>query len=159
MEAEQELEHFSPAFQRDEQRKDRKGKYKNKKNEAAFVYFKDHFPVDRLLAVVGTNYRTYAISATSWMNRLFSVAGEGGPSYNRSDGLVKQAFAQIPGAHRTFVHKCHGGHDSLVTSREAYEIATRFFFGNVRARLRLMTAKIERAATGSARVSSFSVWR
>ena len=66
------------------------------------------------------------------MNRLFSVAGEGGPSYNRSDGLVKQAIAQIPGAHRTFVHKCHGGNDSLVTSREAYEIATRFFFGNIR---------------------------
>jgi len=57
---------------------------------------------------------------------------------------VKQAYAQVPGAHRTFVHKCHGGHDSLVTSREAYEIATRFFFGNVRARLRLVTAKVER---------------
>ena len=78
------------------------------------------------------------------MNRMFSVAGEGGTAYNRSDGLVKQAYAQVPGAPRTFVHKCHGGHDSLVTSREAYEIATRFFFGNVRARLRLLTAKIER---------------
>ena len=78
------------------------------------------------------------------MNRLFAVTGEGGPAYNRSDGLVKQAFAQIPGAHRTFIHKCHGGNDSLVTSREAYEIATRFFFGNVRARLRLVAAKVER---------------
>ena len=78
------------------------------------------------------------------MNRLFSVAGEGGATYNRSDGLVKQAFAQIPGAHRTFVHKCHGGPDSLVTSREAYEIATRFFFGDVLARLRLVKADVTR---------------
>jgi len=144
VDAEQELEHFNPVFQRDEQKKNRKGKYKNKKNEAAFVYFKDHFPLDRLLTIVGTNYRTYSVGVSSWLNRLFSVAGEGGPAYNRSDGLVKQAYAQIPGAHRTFVHKCHGGPDSLVTSREAYEIATRFFFGNVRARLRLVAARVER---------------
>ena len=142
--AEEELEHFNPTFQRDGEPENRKGRYKNKKNEAAFVYFQDHFPVDRLLTVVGTNYRTYSVGAASWMNRVFSIAGEGGSSYNRSDGLVKQAYAQIPGAYRTFVHKCHGGHDSLVTSREAYEIATRFFFGNVRARLRLLTAKVKR---------------
>ena len=42
------------------------------------------------------------------------------------------------------MHKCHGGVDSLVTSREAFEIATRFFFGNIRARLRLSTAKVTR---------------
>jgi hypothetical protein len=144
VDAEEELEHFNPAFQRDEQRKTRKGRYKNKKNEAAFVYFQDHFPLDRLLTIVGTNYRTYSVGVASLMNRLFSVAGEGGPSYNRSDGLVKQAYAQIPGAYRTFIHKCHGGHDSLVTSREAYEIATRFFFGNIRARLSLVAAKVER---------------
>ena len=142
--AEEELEHFNPTFQRDGEPENRKGRYKNKKNEAAFVYFQDHFPLDRLLTVVGTNYRTYSVGAASWMNRVFSIAGEGGSAYNRSDGLVKQAYAQIPGAYRTFVHKCHGGHDSLVTSREAYEIATRFFFGNVRARLRLLTAKVKR---------------
>ena len=144
LDAEEELEHFNPVFQRDDDRENRKGKYKNEKNDAAFVYFKDHFPLNRLLTVVGTNYRSYSIGASSWMNRLFSLAGEGGPTYNRSDGLVKQAYAQIPGAPRTFVHKCHGGHDSLVTSREAYEIATRFFFGNVRARLRLVRAEIGR---------------
>ena len=142
--AEEELEHFNPTFQRDGEPENRKGRYKNKKNEAAFVYFQDHFPLDRLLTVVGTNYRTYSVSTASWMNRVFSIAGEGGSAYNRSDGLVKQSYAQIPGAYRTFVHKCHGGHDSLVTSREAYEIATRFFFGNVRARLRLLTAKVKR---------------
>ena len=37
---------------------------------------------------------------------------------------MKQAYAQIPGAPRTFVHKCHGGPDSLVTSREAFEVTT-----------------------------------
>jgi hypothetical protein len=42
------------------------------------------------------------------------------------------------------VHKCHGGFDSLVTARESFEIATRFFFGNVRARLRLLDASIIR---------------
>ena len=146
LDAEEELEHFNPAFQRDEQveKKSGKGKQKAKKNEAAFKYFGDHFPLDRLLTVVGTNYRTYSVNVSSWMNRLFSVAGEGGPTYNRSDGLVKQSSAQIPGAHRTFVHKCHGGNDSLVTSREAYEIATRFFFGNIRVRLRLAEASVTR---------------
>jgi hypothetical protein len=132
LDAEHELEHFNPKFQADE------------KNKAAFGYFKNHFPLDRLLTVVGTNYRTYSVGPASWLNRLFSVSGEGGPTYNRSDGLVKQKFAQIPGAVRTFVHKCHGGPDSLVTSREAYEVATRFFFGNVRARLRLLSANVKR---------------
>jgi hypothetical protein len=42
------------------------------------------------------------------------------------------------------VHKCHGGPDSLVTSRESFEIARRFFFGNVYARLNLTSAKVKR---------------
>ena len=144
LDAEHELEHFNPTFQADKEPKQRKGKYKGKKNEAAYIYFKDYFPLERLLTVVGTNYRSYSVGVSSWLNRIFAVAGEGGPAYNRSDGLVKQTYAQIPGAPRTFVHKCHGGHDSLVTSREAYEIATRFFFGNVRARLRLLSANVKR---------------
>jgi hypothetical protein len=144
VDAEEELEHFNPRFQDDTKPEARTGKFKKAKNEAAFVYFKDHFPLDRLLTLVGTNYRTYSVAASSLLNRLFSVSGEGGPTYNRSDGLVKQTYAQIPGAPRTFVHKCHGGPDSLVTSREAYEIATRFFFGDTRARLRLVTADILR---------------
>jgi hypothetical protein len=75
---------------------------------------------------------------------LFSLGGEFGMNYNRSDGLVKQAYAQIPGAPRTFVHKCHGGVDSLVTSREAFEIATRFFFGNLQTRLRMLEGQVTR---------------
>jgi pimeloyl-ACP methyl ester carboxylesterase len=132
IDAEAELEHFSPKFQSDSER------------ETSYVNFSKYFPLERLLTVIGTNYRSYSEWASSWANRLFSVPGEYGVNYNRSDGLVKQTSAQIPGAPRTFVHKCHGGFDSLVTSREAFEIASRFFFGNVRVRLRLLDAKITR---------------
>lgn len=130
--AEKEIEHFNEDFQEDP------------KMQTAFVNLHKYFPLERLLTVVGTNYKSYGSRPASWANRLFSVGGEYGPNYNRSDGLVKQTNAQIPGSPRTFVHKCHGGSDSLVTSREAFEIATRFFFGNVRARLRLADAKIKR---------------
>jgi hypothetical protein len=117
---------------------------KAKNNPVGFANFADRFPSARVLTVVGTNYRTYGPVVASWLNRAFSVAGEFGPNYNRSDGLVKQTFAQLPGTPRTFVHKCHGGPDSLVTSREAFEIATRFFFGNLYLRLNLIEAKVMR---------------
>jgi pimeloyl-ACP methyl ester carboxylesterase len=130
--AQEELETFNPEHQADPE------------NKAAYVNFANHFPLERLLTVVGTNYRSYGPAAASWMNRLFSAKGEFGPNYNRSDGLVKQTFAQIPGAPRTFVHKCHGGFDSLVTSREAFEVATRFFFGDIHVRLHLVKAQVTR---------------
>ncbi|MEW5861390.1 MAG: hypothetical protein AB1861_29100 [Cyanobacteriota bacterium] len=130
--AEEEIEHFNPEFQ------------KNRAKNEAFVNFHKYFPIERLLTVVGTNYRTYDSAIASKLNRLFPMAGEYGSNYNRSDGLVKQTAAQIPGAPRTFVHKCHGGDDSLITSREAFEVATRFFFGNVRSRLRLVKGKVTR---------------
>jgi hypothetical protein len=130
--AAEEINHFSPALQKDPN------------NDAGFAKLKDYFPLDRLLTVVGTNYRTYDVGPASVANRLFSLEGESGMTYNRSDGLVKQTFAQIPGAPRTFVHKCHGGFDSLITARESFEIATRFFFGDTYARLRLIKAKITR---------------
>lgn len=104
----------------------------------------DWFPIQRILTVVGTNYRTYGTSAASLANRLASLLDEGNLQYNRSDGLVKQASAQLPGAPRTFIHKCHGGQDSLVTSREAYEIAMRFFHGTHRVRLWLDRAEVLR---------------
>lgn len=127
-----ELEQFNPDCQAD------------KSNPVGFVKFADHFPPERVLTVVGTNYRSYGPAVASWLNRAFSVAGEFGPNYNRSDGLVKQSFAQLPGAPRSFVHKCHGGPDSLVTSREAFEVATRFFFGNIKVRLNLVRAQVTR---------------
>ena len=132
IDAEDELKHFNPDFQADPD------------EPTAAVRLHEFFPLRRLLTVVGTNYRSYGVVGSSMLNRLFSVAGEGGPNYNRSDGLVKQTFAQIPGCPRTFVHKCHGGPDSLVTARESFEIARRFFFGNVYARLNLLEAEIKR---------------
>jgi hypothetical protein len=130
VEAEEELKHFNPEFQAT--------------SEVSYTAFRKHFPLERLLCVVGTNYRTYSVRASSWANRLFPVEGEYGPAYNRSDGLVKQSSAQIDGACRTFVHKCHGGLDSLMTARETFEVATRFLFGDVRARLRLVKARVIR---------------
>lgn len=126
IDAEKELENFNPEIQ-----------------QASAVDFAKDFPPERVLTVVGTNYRTYS-QVPSMLNRLFSVEGEFGLNYNRSDGLVKQALAQLPGAPRTFVHKCHGGPDSLVTSREAFEVATRFLFGNIKVRLKLLKAEVTR---------------
>lgn len=130
--AQEELETFNP------------DKQASADNEVGYKKFRSHFPPERLLAVVGTNYRSYGPVVASWLNRAFSAMGEFGPNYNRSDGLVKQAYAQIPGAPRTFVHKCHGGFDSLVTSREAFEIATRFLFGDIHVRLNLVRAQVKR---------------
>ncbi|HEY9831016.1 MAG TPA: hypothetical protein V6D26_10575, partial [Stenomitos sp.] len=132
IESAEEFEHFNPEFQSDPT------------NPSSYRYFNDHFPLSRLLTVVGTNYRSYSTTSAAMLNQFFSVPGEYGPTYNRSDGLVKQTFAQIPGAPRTFLHKCHGGFDSLLTCRESFEVATRFLFGNVRARLRLVKAMITR---------------
>ena len=130
--AEEEFERFNPEFQ------------KNNENAESFSRLGEHFPLQRLLTVIGTNYRSYNVGPASLANRLFSISGEFGQNYNRSDGLVKQAYAEIPGAPRTFVHKCHGGADSLVTSREAFEIATRFFFGNLQTRLRMVKGQVTR---------------
>ena len=154
--AEEELEHFNPEFQDKKefteqelkrlypQIQDLKELEDKKENKASFWNFGQHFPPERLLTVVGTNYRSYNIKAAALLNRVFSESGEYGSNYNRSDGLVKQISAQIPGAPRTFVHKCHGGFDSLITSRESFEVATRFFLGNVRSRLRFVKGAITR---------------
>lgn len=132
IDAKDEIEHFHPGFQKDPQKQE------------SFVNFHKYFPLERLLTIVGTNYRTYDMRIASFANRLFSVEDEYGINYNRSDGLVKQTYAQIPGAPRTFIHKSHSGKDSIVTSREAFEIATRFFFGNLRSRLRFVRGKVTR---------------
>ncbi|MFE7070290.1 esterase/lipase family protein [Streptomyces sp. NPDC057620] len=109
-----------------------------------FRRWRDWFPVERVLTVVGTDHRAYGVAITSAANRLASLADEGSAVYNRSDGLVKQAAAQLPGAPRTFVHKCHDGPDSLITSREAFEISMRFLHGTHRVRLWLDDARVRR---------------
>ncbi len=132
VEAQEELERFNPDAQKDPN------------NPWGYKNFSKHFPPARVLTVVGTNYKTYGTRIASVLNRLSSAPQEFGWHYNRSDGLVKQTAAQLPGAPRTFVHKCHGGVDSLITSREAYEVATRFFHGDISARLHLIEAKVKR---------------
>jgi hypothetical protein len=132
VEADEELERFNPKAQA------------SPENAWAFVNFHKHFPPKRLLTVVGTNYRSYATQGASRLNRLFSTPHEYGWNYNRSDGLVKQTAAQMPGAPRTFVHKCHGGDDSIVTARESFEVATRFFHGDAYARINLLNAEVKR---------------
>lgn len=132
LDADEELERFNPEAQADP------------RNAWAWVNFPQHFPPERVLCVVGTNYRTYTVRPATALNRLFSAPQEYGWNYNRSDGLVKQSAAQLPGAPRTFVHKCHGGPDSVVTARESFEVATRFFHGDVHARINLIDAQVKR---------------
>lgn len=132
IEAANELEHFNPENQADPN------------NDTSAVNFERYFPLDRLLCVVGTNYQAYQNQAAALLNRLSPVMGELGMTYNRSDGLVKQSCAQIDGAPRTFIHKPHGGFDSIITSRESFEVATRFFYGDVRVRLRQVRAQVKR---------------
>ncbi|MGB7445149.1 MAG: hypothetical protein WA919_29100 [Coleofasciculaceae cyanobacterium] len=128
----EDLEKMNPEFQ------------DNQQNKASFWNFGKHFPLKRLLTVVGTNYQSYNFRSGAVLNRIFSTSGEYGLHYNRSDGLVKQTSAIIPGSASTFLHKSHGGFNSLLTSRESYEVITRFFFGNVRTRLRMVKAEITR---------------
>jgi pimeloyl-ACP methyl ester carboxylesterase len=132
VDAEEELERFNPQAQADPA------------NRWSYLNLPAHFPPSRILTVVGTNYKTYDSRVATTLNRLFSAPQEQGWHYNRSDGLVKQWSAQLPGSPRTFVHKCHGGHDSIITSREAFEVATRFFHGDMYARLQLLDAKVKR---------------
>jgi pimeloyl-ACP methyl ester carboxylesterase len=132
VDASEELERFNPQAQADPA------------NPWSCVNFDRHFPPSRVLSVVGTNYRSYTARVATAMNRLFSAPQEFGLNYNRSDGLVKLSSAQLPGSPRTFVHKCHGGYDSLVTARESFEVATRFFHGDVYARVNLISARVKR---------------
>ncbi|MFI5956115.1 esterase/lipase family protein [Cryptosporangium sp. NPDC051539] len=113
----------------------------------AFTEVATWFPIRRILTVVGTNHRTYGVTPAALANELTTFLDGGRPGSNRSDGLVAQASAQLPGAPRTFVHKCHGGPDSLVTSREAYEIAMRFFHATHAVRLWLDEAEVRRGGS------------
>ncbi|HEY0866631.1 MAG TPA: alpha/beta fold hydrolase [Fimbriimonas sp.] len=97
------------------------------------------FDPRRVLCVVGTNHRDY-IKAVSLLNQVANWLQ--GREANHSDGLVMQESAALSGAYRADVHKSHGGNDSLITSREAFELATRFFFGNVQVTVRCLRAHI-----------------
>ncbi|MFB9315829.1 esterase/lipase family protein [Nocardioides plantarum] len=101
------------------------------------------FDPRRVLTIVGTDFGSYGNKAASVLNQMTNLADSGGVAGNHSDGLVMQSAAQLPGSPRTFIHKCHGGRDSLVTSREAYEIAMRFLHGTHHIALRLQDAEIK----------------
>ncbi|WP_432827321.1 esterase/lipase family protein [Dactylosporangium sp. CA-092794] len=113
-------------------------------NGTEFLDIERCFDPRRVLTVVGTDHRGYGVRVSSTANRIATLFDEGTLAHNHSDGLVKQSSAQLPGSPRTFVHKCHGGYDSLVTSREAYEIAMRFLHGTHRVRLWLDAAEVSR---------------
>ena len=83
-----ELERFNPDAQKD------------RKNPWSYLNFAKHFPPQRVLSVVGTNYRSYGTRSAALLNRLSSSPHEFGWNYNRSDGLVKQASAQLPDSPR-----------------------------------------------------------
>ena len=82
----------------------------------------EQFDPSRWLCVVGTRYEDYP---TPWetANRVAS-RGKG------SDGLILQSEAKLENAPLVYLHKIHSGYDSLMTCRETYETATRFFFGD-----------------------------
>lgn len=100
------------------------------------------FDAKRVLTIVGTDFRSYGNRAATVLNQLTNLADAGGVAGNHSDGLVMHSAAQLPGSPRAYIHKCHGGRDSLVTSREAYEIAMRFLHGTHHIALRLQDAEI-----------------
>jgi hypothetical protein len=83
---------------------------------------------EKWLCVVGTRYDDY-----QWRVGNIGIG-------KHSDGLVRQedavincapeetAFGKSPP--RAYLHKTHAGYDSLMTSRESFEVATRFLFGS-----------------------------
>ena len=85
LEAGSEIERFNPERQADT------------KNPAGYKNLAKAFPLDRLLCVVGTNYRAFSVAPATILNKLFSIDGEFGMNYNRSDGLVKIDSASVPG--------------------------------------------------------------
>jgi len=110
-----------------------------------FARIAPYFDPDRVLCIVGTNHQAYAGlvgRATSGLNQLAALAR--GRDENRSDGLVAQESATLVAAHRADVFKPHSGPDSIITARESFELATRFFFGDVSCRIRVREAEIRK---------------
>lgn len=114
-----------------------------------------HFPADDVLCVVGTNHRAYnkVVSGLSGIAAFLS-----GRTENRSDGLVTQESASLEGANRAYVHKPHTGPDSLITARESFELATRFFFGDVNLKLKVNSFKIAENNASRTLVSKITDW-
>ena len=82
----------------------------------------EDFPHERVFCLVGTNPKDYDAA------HGLSAAAVGASS----DGLVQIENAQVPGAHRAFVHRSHSGRCGLVNSEEGYQNLRRFLFGDLR---------------------------
>ncbi|MEW2044361.1 hypothetical protein [Streptomyces sp. NPDC005476] len=59
-------------------------------------------------------------------------------------GLVQIDNAQVPGAHRAFVHRSHSGRYGLVNSEEGYQNLRRFLFGDQRVQAELVGLRLAR---------------
>ncbi|MEM7183025.1 MAG: hypothetical protein AAF518_19090 [Spirochaetota bacterium] len=97
----------------------------------------------RTLCVAGTNYKSFTSNMQSLLGQFYADENNGGKVYNKSDGLVKQNSALLDGTYSTFVHKSHADSNSLLCSREIYEIASRFFFGDYLLRIRYLGGMIK----------------
>lgn len=80
------------------------------------------FPVRRVLSVVGTDARDYAVAG----GLSAKAMGE------QSDGLVAIRNAYVHGSARAYVHRSHSGRYGLVNSEEVYQNLRRFLFGTLR---------------------------
>ncbi|MFH9553369.1 esterase/lipase family protein [Streptomyces sp. NPDC017435] len=92
------------------------------------------FPAHRVFCLVGTDPADYDV-AHGLSSRAVGV---------RSDGLVQIDNAQVPGAHRAFVHRSHSGRYGLVNSEEGYQNLRRFLFGDQRVQAELVGLRLAR---------------
>ncbi len=83
----------------------------------------DHFPVERVFSLIGTNHTDYNLA------RL--AVGPG------SDGLVQMDHAYVHGSSRAFVYRAHSGPLGIVNSEEGYQNLQRFLFGDTSVKIEL----------------------
>ncbi|MBC7442729.1 MAG: hypothetical protein H7311_09450 [Ramlibacter sp.] len=92
------------------------------------------FPASRVLSIVGTNSRDYAVAA----GLSSAVMGM------QSDGLVAIRNAYVYGAARAYIHRSHSGRYGLVNSEETYQNLSRFLFGGLRVEVGLHGVELDR---------------
>ncbi|MDO8862732.1 hypothetical protein Q6D67_13560 [Haliea sp. E1-2-M8] len=89
----------------------------------------DHFPVDRVFSLIGTNHTDYNLA------RL--AVGPG------SDGLVQIDNAYVHGSSRAFVYRSHSGPLGIVNSEEGYQNLQRFLFGDTSVKIELEGLRLQ----------------
>lgn len=97
------------------------------------------FPPHRVFCLVGTDPTDYDVA------HGLSARAVGA----RSDGLVQIDNAQVPQAHRAFVHRSHSGRYGLVNSEEGYQNLQRFLFGDLRVQAELVGVRLPRESRGT----------